>query len=120
MRPYEVMIILDSSVEDATVETAVGRVRDTVTAAAGTVVQVEKWGRRRFAYEMKHRNEGYYTLVQFSSEPSDIAALDRVLTLADEVLRHKIVRLPESVVGNKPSSNNDAESSASPPGAEKA
>lgn len=119
MRPYEVMIILDSSVEDATVDQAVTRVRDTVTAAQGTVGEVEKWGRRRFAYEMQHRNEGYYTLVQFSSAPSDIAELDRVLTLADEILRHKIVRIPDSVVGRtKPSSSSEAETTAATSGAE--
>lgn len=119
MRPYEVMLILDSSVEDATVDQAVSRVRDTVTAAAGTFGEVEKWGRRRFAYEMQHRNEGYYTLVQFSSEPSDIAELDRILTLADEIVRHKIVRIPDVVVGKaKPSSNSDADAPAATTGAQ--
>ena len=49
-----------------------------------------------FAYEVNHKREGYYVVVEFTAEPETVAALDRMLTLADEVVRHKVVRLPDS------------------------
>ena len=55
---------------------------------------IERWGRRRFAYEIDDRNEGYYVVVTFSAEPVAQAELERTLNLADEVLRHKVIVLP--------------------------
>lgn len=113
MRPYEVVLILDSTVEDSAVDGVVGRVRETLAARDGHVGQVEKWGRRRFAYEMKHRWEGYYALVEANAEPQAIADVDRMLLLSDDVIRHKIVRVPESVAGrSRQASNKKAEQSA--------
>lgn len=109
MRPYEVMLILDSAVEDTTIDNVVSRITDIVTAKGGTVGQVAKWGRRRFAYEMNHRLEGYYALVDVTSAADGVADLDRALTLSDDVVRHKIVRLPDSIAGReKPAPNQDA------------
>lgn len=99
MRPYEVMLILESSVDDAAVDAVISRVKELVANQKGTTGQVEKWGRRRFAYELKHRWEGYYALVEVTIEPTAIAELDRALMLSDEVIRHKIIRIPESVAG---------------------
>ncbi len=55
-------------------------------------------GPAHLAYEMKKRREGYYVVVQFTGEPATVAALDRILA-ADEVLRHKVIRLPETRAG---------------------
>lgn len=110
MRPYEVVLILEASAEEETVDATVNRVKEVVTAQSGKVGQVEKWGRKRFAYELNHRWEGNYTLVEFSAKPNAIAELDRVLSLSDEVVRHKIVRIPESVVGQpRPSISSKSE-----------
>ena len=115
MRPYEIMLILDSAVEEVTVDSAVSRIRDALPSKSGQVGQVEKWGRRRLAYEMNHRKEGYYALVQLDAEPASVAAIDRVLSLADEVVRHKIIRLPDSLAGKlKSASNNGVAGSAAP------
>jgi small subunit ribosomal protein S6 len=101
MRPYEVMLILEGTADENTVQSNVTKITDLVTAGKGNVGQVSKWGRRRFAYELKHRWEGNYSLIEFSAEPQTIADLDRMLLLSDEVVRHKIIRLPESVAGRK-------------------
>lgn len=107
MRPYEVMLILESAAEDAVVDGVITRVKDLVTDKGGTTGQVEKWGRRRFAYELKHRWEGYYVLLEFATEPNVVADLDRMLLLSDDVVRHKIVRLPETIAGReRPALNN--------------
>ena len=95
MRPYETMIIFDVAVDAQEIQGALDRALDALKAAGGTPGQIDRWGKRTLAYEMKKRREGYYVVVEFSGEPATVAALDRHLTLAPEVLRHKVIRLPE-------------------------
>ena len=99
MRPYEVVIIFDAGLEEDAIGAILDRATAAVRAAGGNPGRLQRWGRRRFAYELKHRHEGYYALLEFTSEPDAAAALDRLLFLADEVLRHKIVRIPDHVAG---------------------
>lgn len=99
MRPYEVVIIFDAGLEEEVIGTVLDRAVETVRSQGGTVVRTDRWGRRRFAYELAHRQEGYYTLLEISAEPAAVAELDRVLSLADEVLRHKTVRIPDAAAG---------------------
>lgn len=95
MRPYEVMVILDVELEDEDVRKLVDRVVETVRSRGGTPGAVNHWGRRSFAYEMKHRSEGYYVLIEASAEPEVMAEVHRVLALEDAVLRHKVIRQPD-------------------------
>ncbi|MGH9059428.1 MAG: 30S ribosomal protein S6 [Acidimicrobiales bacterium] len=99
MRPYEVMIILDASREDEVIRAAIDRATKLISGAGGTVGKVDRWGKRRFAYELHHRTEGYYVLIETTAEPAVMTELDRTLRLADEVVRHKVIRLPEKVAG---------------------
>ncbi len=98
MRPYEVMVIFDTGAEPPAIQAVVDRISETIRANGGNPGHVDRWGRRPFAYEVKHRREGYYVLVELSGESQTVSALDRMLTLADEVLRFKIIRLPEKGV----------------------
>jgi small subunit ribosomal protein S6 len=102
MRPYEVMIIFDAGLEEETIRAVLDRATEALTARGGTVLRVDRWGRRRFAYELKHRLEGYYVVMELSADPAAMAEMDRVLSLADEVLRHKVIRVPDSVAGRAP------------------
>jgi small subunit ribosomal protein S6 len=95
MRRYEVMIVLDPSLEDKDAKAAVDRYLTTVSSRGGEIQNIDHWGKRRFAYEIRHLNEGYYTVVVFDAEPTAVDELSRVLGLADEVIRHKVVR-PEA------------------------
>ena len=99
MRPYEVMIIFDAGLEEEDIRAVTDRATQTLQARGGTVVRVDRWGKRRFAYELKHRSEGYYVLVEATAEADAMAEMDRVLSLADEVVRHKVIRIPDSVAG---------------------
>lgn len=92
MRKYEVMIILDPSLEDKDVRAAVDRFLTTVTSRGGKVLNIDHWGKRRFAYEIRHLTEGYYTVVELEADPATMDELSRVLFLADGVIRHKVVR----------------------------
>ncbi|MHB1889248.1 MAG: 30S ribosomal protein S6 [Acidimicrobiales bacterium] len=102
MRPYETMIIFDTSVEEPAMSAVLGRVNEAVRAGGGTPGQLTRWGKRPLAYELDEHREGYYVLLEFTAEPSLPAELDRMLILADEVLRHKVVRVPDKVVGRAP------------------
>lgn len=95
MRPYEIMIILDASLEEESVRALVDRATDLIRAGGGNPGPVNRWGRRRFAYELDHRWEGEYVLLEATAQPATMADLHRMLSLADEVLRHKILRLPD-------------------------
>jgi small subunit ribosomal protein S6 len=99
MRPYEVMIILDSALEEDGVRSMIDRSTDLIRDRGGETARVDRWGKRRFAYELNHRWDGYYVLVEARAEPAVMAELDRALQLADEVVRHKVIRLPERVAG---------------------
>jgi small subunit ribosomal protein S6 len=99
VRPYEVMIIFDADLEEETIRSAVARYTELIESRGAERGPVDFWGKRRFAYELKHRWEGYYVVLQARAEPPAMDELHRVLSLADEVLRHKILRIPEQVYG---------------------
>jgi small subunit ribosomal protein S6 len=94
LREDEVMLILPAEADEKVVSTAVDRITKVVSADGGEVSDIDRWGRRRFAFEIDHANEGYYAVISFSAEPASQAELDRVLNLADEVIRHKVIALP--------------------------
>ena len=99
MRPYEVMIIFDAELESDAIRAAVDRHVELLKSKGAEIGTVDHWGKRRFAYRLKHRWEGYYVVLQARAEPAATDELGRVLSLADEVLRHKILRIPEAVYG---------------------
>lgn len=90
LREYECMLILPAEADEALVSTAVERINKVVSPSGGAVGQLDRWGRRRFAFELDRKTEGYYVVVRFTAEPSTQTELDRVLKLADEVIRHKV------------------------------
>lgn len=100
MRPYEVMVIFDAELEEEEVRASVDRATQLIQAKGAELGYVDFWGKRRFAYRLKHRWEGYYVVFQAKAEPAAMDELHRSLSLADEVLRHKILRIPEHVYGN--------------------
>ena len=100
MRPYEVMVIFDADLEEETIRSAVDRYIQLIESKGAEPGHVDFWGKRRFAYELKHRWEGYYVVLQAKAEPAAMDELHRVLSLADEVIRHKVLRIPEQVYGN--------------------
>jgi small subunit ribosomal protein S6 len=83
--------------DEDSVRAAVDRATNLIRSRGGDPHRVDRWGKRRFAYELNHRWDGYYVLVEAQAEPSVMAELDRALHLADEVVRHKVIRLPERV-----------------------
>ena len=95
MRAYELMVIFDSGLDDLVVDEQVKSVTEQIGTRGATVASTDRWGRRRFAYEIDHKTEGYYVVWELTSDGADLEALERSLRLADEVVRPKLVRLPD-------------------------
>ena len=95
MRPYEVMAIFEATTEPTVIQGVLDQALDVIRTTGGTPGAIDRWGKRTLAYEVNHKREGYYVVVEFTGEPETVAALDRMLHLADEVVRHKVVRLPD-------------------------
>ncbi len=98
MRTYELALITDSSLEETVREGVTGRVESIVAAGGGSLGEGAVWGRRTLIYPIDHHLEGFYSFHRFQAEPATVNELDRVLSIADEVLRFKIVRLPERAI----------------------
>ena len=96
MRPYEVMAIFEATTEPTIIQGVLDQALEVMRSTGGTPGAIDRWGKRTFAYEVNHRREGYYVVVEFTAEPETVAALDRMLGLADEIVRHKVVRLPDT------------------------
>ena len=92
MRAYEVMVILDPSLEERTVGPSLDKYLNVIRKDGGTVESVDIWGRRRMAYEIKKNQEGIYAVVILNAEPDTVKELDRQLTLNESILRTKVIR----------------------------
>ncbi len=94
MRAYELMVIIDGDLDEtqaqAQVQQIEGRLND-----AGMVASTDFWGRRPFAYEINHKTEGSYVVFEVLAEPGALDGVERSLRLADEIVRHKLLRLPD-------------------------
>jgi small subunit ribosomal protein S6 len=92
MRPYEIMMILDPTIEEKAVAPTVGKFMAVITGFGGSVDNVDLWGKRRLAYPILKKDEGYYAVVLFTSTPEAASELDRQLGLNESVLRTKLLR----------------------------
>lgn len=87
---YEVMFIIDPTLEDEKKDAAVERVKG-IIAAEGEVGNVDVWGLRKLAYPIQKKNEGYHVVIDFKAEPTLPAELDRRLKISEDFMRHIIV-----------------------------
>jgi small subunit ribosomal protein S6 len=95
LRAYELMVILDPSLEERTVQPSLDKYLNVIRKDGGTVESVDVWGRRRMAYEIRKNQEGIYAVITLNAEPDSVKELDRQLTLNESILRTKVIR-PDS------------------------
>lgn len=89
---YEVLVIANSALSDDEIAKQVSDIENVIKKTKGSVNNIEKWGRKKLAYEIKRFSEGYYILIYFTGAPETISELDRILKINDNILRHMIVR----------------------------
>ena len=92
LRRYELMVILDPDLEERTVGPSLDQMLGVVRQGGGSVEKIDVWGRRRLAYEINHKSEGIYAVLDVTAEPASVAELDRQLRLNEAVLRTKVIR----------------------------
>ena len=95
MRHYEIMIILEPETDERTVANSLEKLLQVVPSNGGTVDKVDVWGKRRLAYDIKKKSEGFYVVVDMTTTPAIAQELDRQLGLNETVLRTKLLR-PEA------------------------
>lgn len=93
LRDYELVVIFSPEVADEDVPAALEKMSQLITDRGGTITEVNQWGRRKLAYPIQRFLEGNYVLTQFKIEPKMTAELEASLRLAEDVLRHLLVRL---------------------------
>ena len=86
------MVILDPNLEERTVAPSLDTYLNVVRQDGGSVENVDVWGKRRLAYEIKKNPEGIYAVVSLKAEPATVKELDRQLSLNESVLRTKVIR----------------------------
>ncbi|MBV9091752.1 MAG: 30S ribosomal protein S6 [Mycobacteriaceae bacterium] len=92
MRPYEIMVILDPTLDERTVAPSLETFLNVIRNDGGTVEKIDIWGRRRLAYEIAKHSEGIYAVIDVQAEPKTVSELDRQLSLNESVLRTKVLR----------------------------
>ncbi len=102
MHQYELMVILDPTVDERTVAPSLDKFLNVIRNGGGTVDNVDIWGRRRLAYEINKKTEGIYAVVNLKAKPADVVELDRQLRISEAVMRTKVLRADEAVVAIKP------------------
>jgi small subunit ribosomal protein S6 len=92
LRAYEVMVILDPSLDERTVAPSLDTYLNVVRQDGGEIENVDVWGKRRLAYEIDKNAEGIYAVIDLKADPATVKELDRQLTLNESVLRTKVIR----------------------------
>jgi small subunit ribosomal protein S6 len=92
VRHYEMVVILEPSLDERTVQPSLETFLNVIRKDGGTVENVDVWGRRRLAYEIEKHGEGIYAVLDVNCEPSTIKEMDRQLALNESVLRTKVMR----------------------------
>ena len=114
MNKYEVVYIIDPAVEDEARKTLIAKFNDLITGNGGSVDKVEAWGKKRLAYAIDYKTEGYYVLVNFQAEADLPKELERNLQISDSVIRYQVIKLIERKVGIKPRAVRPAPAAAAP------
>jgi small subunit ribosomal protein S6 len=93
LRDYELVFIISPEVEDGTLDATIDNVSQFITGKGGTISDVERWGKRRLAYPIKHFPEGSYVLSRFNMKPVWSKELEANLQISEEILRHLLIKV---------------------------
>jgi small subunit ribosomal protein S6 len=96
MEVYEAMLIIIPELDEEQVESTLSRFQTIIERTGGEIRDINHWGRRKLAYEIDHRTDGFYAVMEFTVGERTLVELKRILRVSDDVVRHMIVRLPPS------------------------
>ena len=96
MNKYEVMYIINASVEDDKRAALIESLSGIITAAGGKITKTDEWGMRDFAYRIDDMTKGYYVVTAFESDNAGVKEFDRLMRLNPSVVRHMIIKKDEA------------------------
>lgn len=92
MRDYETLYIVRPDLDEEALTGVIDKYNNLISANGGEVINTNKWGKRKLAYEVKDYREGYYVLIDFQGQPAVAQELERVFKISDDVIRYLITR----------------------------
>ena len=95
MKNYEVMYIVNASVEEEKRVALIENLHNIITTAGGSIVKVDEWGLRDFAYEIEGMTKGYYVVPTFTADNAGVKEFDRLMRINPNVVRYMIVNLDQ-------------------------
>ncbi len=98
LKKYECVFIVRPNLDDEAVDRTVAAVEDFIKNNGGTIISTDKKGRRRLAYEVKKMRDGFFVLTRFEAKTATLAALKRMMTLSEDIIRSLIVVLEEAAL----------------------
>jgi len=98
---YETAFIVNAGLDDPQIEAVVEKVKDAIVKNGGTIQDVDHWGRKRFAYPLRKKNNGYYVICTFQGTGETVARLDRFYQLEENILRHLTIVLTKHAIKAK-------------------
>ncbi len=98
MNFYENIVILDPALAEEDIEAASQKIKDLIARSEGELLKEDRWGRRKLAYELNKRSQGYYILFTFKAVPSFIKKLEELYKVYDPVFKYMIIRLEKPQV----------------------
>ncbi len=108
MRNYELMILLDPSLQDEDIKGLLDKINQTITANQGKIIKTNQWGKRRLAYEIKKFQEAFYVIVEFELEPNNIVNIENSIKFEEKIVRYllvlgskKILKTPTKATASK-------------------
>ena len=87
MKAYEVLYIIRPDLDDEAIAATVDKLSEVVTSNGGSDVAIDKWGKRRLAYEVNDYREGFYVLMNFNGEARTAQEVERIMKISDTVVR---------------------------------
>ncbi len=95
---YESAVIINAALEDSVIETELNKIKDTIESFGGTIVDLDKWGRKRLAYQIKKHKIGYYVIYRFNAPTEAITKLERLLKLNESIVRFLTIKLDKFAI----------------------
>ena len=92
MNQYEVLYVIDAALDDETIRTAIEKFKGIAESNGAEVTAVDEWGKRKLAYPIDYKNEGYYVLMTFSSAPEFPKELERNMRNDEHIIRYMVTR----------------------------
>ena len=98
MKKYELLFLIDSSIDNQEIEETVAKFSDTIKNNGGNVTEVNNWGKRKTAYEVNKKWEGFYSLINFEAPAELIKELERVLRIDERVMKFLVIKVDEKKI----------------------